>query len=476
MRILFLSHDFLPLHGAGTEIYSGHLARRLRARGHDVRVFTTEKDISRVHLSLDRREWEGVPVFELVNNHFYEGFEQTWDWPPARAALAQVLDEFQPDIVHAMHLLYLSVGCIEEAAQRGLPVFFTLHDFWLQCARFGQRIHADGEVCQTIDHARCGSCLVSLKYSQSRAQERVAKWIAGLRRKTGVNLAGAVLGTQKLAKRSAGQGGGGCDFVPPTPEQAKDMQVLAQHRDAGLKARLLPLVERFFAPSRFLRERFLEWGIEPERIEHLMYGLELEPFANFQRIPSERFRVTYIGTLAPHKAPHILLEAWGKLPAELKRKARLRVYGPKRHNPDYIEKLEGLAQEVGAELPGELARADLCQAFEDTDLLVVTSIWFENSPLTIHEALATRTPLLVSDLGGMAELVEPERHGLRFRPGDSADLAIQLERFLSDPEFVRSLDFGDSESSGEGTGPVKSMERSALEMEQRYTQALGERS
>ena len=468
MRVLFLSHDFLPHHAAGTELYSGHLARRLRERGHDVRVFTTEKDIGRVHLSVTRREWEGVPVYELVNNHFYQDFAETWDWPAARESFARVLEEFRPDVVHAMHLLYLSIGCLEEAASRGIPIVYTLHDFWLQCARFGQRIHADGEVCHTIDHDRCGSCLVSLKFAQTKTQERAARWIAGLRSRTGVNLAGAALGVQELVARRARSEPSESPFAAPPREAAEAMRARVLERDQSLRERLVPLVHRFFAPSRFLRERFLEWGIAEEQIEHLGYGLELAPFEGFAREPSEVFRVSYVGTLAPHKAPHVLLEAWGLLEESLRERARLRVHGPKRHNPGYGAGREGLAERGGAERPGELARAELGRALADTDLLVVTSVWFENSPLTIHEALATRTPLLVSDLGGMAELVEPGRHGLRFRPGDAGDLARKLGRFLEDPGFARSLDFGNE--------PVKSMERSAEEMERRYSEALGART
>ena len=66
------------------------------------------------------------------------------------------------------------------------------------------------------------------------------------------------------------------------------------------------------------------------------------------------------------------------------------------------------------------------------DLLVVPSVWFENSPLVIHEALAAGTPLLVSDLGGMAELVEEGRGGWRFRTGDAQELADRLAALLAD--------------------------------------------
>ena len=139
MRVLYVSHDFLPLHPLGTEIYTWQLAKRMQERGHDVHVFTTEKDIGRPHLRVERREWDGLPVLELVNNLFYDDFAETWDWPPAVEAFGRVLDEVRPDVVHVMHLLYLSIGLVEEAARRGVPVVYTLHDYWLQCARFGQR-------------------------------------------------------------------------------------------------------------------------------------------------------------------------------------------------------------------------------------------------------------------------------------------------------------------------------------------------
>ena len=42
MKLCLVSHNFLPDHKAGTEIYTATLAERLLARGHLVRVFTTE--------------------------------------------------------------------------------------------------------------------------------------------------------------------------------------------------------------------------------------------------------------------------------------------------------------------------------------------------------------------------------------------------------------------------------------------------
>jgi glycosyltransferase involved in cell wall biosynthesis len=119
------------------------------------------------------------------------------------------------------------------------------------------------------------------------------------------------------------------------------------------------------------------------------------------------------------------------------------VYGPSQHDPVFQRRLGELAASVGAALGGRIERSAMPARLASIDLLVVPSLWFENSPLVILEARAARTPLLVSDLGGMAELVERGRSGEHFRVGDVDDLARALTELLTDPARLARL----SESS-----------------------------
>lgn len=74
---------------------------------------------------------------------------------------------------------------------------------------------------------------------------------------------------------------------------------------------------------------------------------------------------------------------------------------------DKIEKLraplikQGVVQWVGPYQPDEL-RARMAAV----DWVVVPSIWWENSPMVIQEAMVHGRPLLVSDIGGMREKVK----------------------------------------------------------------------
>src|SRR5262249_33023884 len=164
------------------------LGSALAARGHAVDVFAAAKDISAPDLSLRRRELRGVRVHEVVNNLFHTDFRATWDHAGVDARFEEVLAGTAPEVVHFQHLMYLSSGCVAAARRRGSRVLFTLHDFWLQCPRFGQRLHPDGERCERIAFSRCGTCLPSFKWAQTPVQRRVGSALAAVRARTGIDL------------------------------------------------------------------------------------------------------------------------------------------------------------------------------------------------------------------------------------------------------------------------------------------------
>ncbi|MEO2144837.1 MAG: glycosyltransferase, partial [bacterium] len=151
MRILIVTHRYPPSYSAGTERYSEALAKGLVARGHEVHVCCAEKDVSQRDYSLVRRVHRGVEVHEIINNLFYDSFNETYQNPSVEAVFASVLKVVRPDVVHVQHLMYLSVGCLGLAADSGARVVMTLHDFGLECARMGQLLHVDGGLCETVE-------------------------------------------------------------------------------------------------------------------------------------------------------------------------------------------------------------------------------------------------------------------------------------------------------------------------------------
>ncbi len=426
LKIVLVSHGYPPRAAGGTEQYTAALARGLVAAGHSVDVLAVRKEISLADLSWHESQDQGVRLHELVNNLYFEDFSQTWQHAGIEQLFAQRLAAIGPEVVHFQHLLGWSFGCARIPAAR---VFFTLHDYWLGCPRFGQRRHADGGLCERVDFERCGTCLTSFKFSQTPLQRGVGKTLAGVRTLTGLDLG-------PLARRAAPAGASAGDS---DPAQEREFAEAARLRTDAARAVVLPAVQRFFAPSRFLRERFLaEWPVEAQRVVHLPFGFEPAPARTAPRRAGP-LRIAFLGTQIAIKGPQLLLEAWGRVDPELRARAELALHGPRGHEPAFQAELDRLARACGAVLHGPLPHAEVPELLARTDLLVVPSLWWENAPLVVQEALAARTPLLVADAGGMAEFVEPEVDGWRFSLGDATALAVQLERLLAQPERLRTL-------------------------------------
>jgi len=465
MRVLLVAHNYPPAHTAGVEQHTAQVARELVRRGVEVHVFCADKDIARGDGQLVEREHEGVRVFEFTNNLGYESFRQTWNFQPALDVFARVLERLSPEVVHFQHLMYLSSGCLAAARTRAACVF-TLHDYWLQCARFGQRLHPDGSHCATIDLVRCGECMASFKFRQSAAERVAGRWIAEVRDSFGLDLSR----TAKNAARKLGLARGGAGS--PDPARAATLTVDLRERDTTLREAVLRDVQRLIAPSRFLFERMVEWGIPRERLELLRMGAEVDRFAAFPRTRAAGagdapLRVVFLGTFAPHKAPLLLAQAWGDLAPALRENASLEFFGSGAHYPDYVEALRNAAAAVGARVEGVLTRDGVARTMTSADLLVMPSVWWENAPLVLIEAVEARTPILVSELGGMAEYVHERPCGATFRAGDRADLALKLAELLADRARLRSF-YRDA-------APAPTMADNVERMQAIYVEALAAR-
>ena len=111
--------------------------------------------------------------------------------------------------------------------------------------------------------------------------------------------------------------------------------------------------------------------------------------------------------------------------------------------------------------------------FDRCDAIVVPSIWAENSPLVIHEALQAGVPVITADYGGMAEYVGHERNGLLFNHRDPSSLAGQMQRLVDAPEWARQLGRRGYLQSSDGNVP--DMTEHALAIERIYTDLLSRR-
>jgi glycosyltransferase involved in cell wall biosynthesis len=88
---------------------------------------------------------------------------------------------------------------------------------------------------------------------------------------------------------------------------------------------------------------------------------------------------------------------------------------------------------------GRFERSSLSQVYSQIDVLVVPSLWLENSPLVIHEAFMAGVAVVGARIGGIADLIEHGSNGLLYEPRSATDLAAALDTLIHDRHRVAAL-------------------------------------
>jgi len=152
-------------------------------------------------------------------------------------------------------------------------------------------------------------------------------------------------------------------------------------------------------------------------------------------------RVLFAGRVNRRKRPLDLVRAFARV-APLVPKAELRLAGDLLSEPDTVAELRrsivdlGLADRV--QLLGSLAEAEVLAEFAQADLLVLPS-GQETTPMVIAQAMAVGLPVVATDVGGVAEMVEVDRTGLLVEVGDVDGLAAAMARILNEPATAAAM-------------------------------------
>lgn len=400
LHILFTVHKYPPESLGGTEIYTLTLARALVHMGHKVTVFYPSTEVTAISEMVDSdgvRRWR-VPL--PASRQQEDPVRQFWHTFRDRAfeeAFVDCLTASQPDLVHFQHVQGVSARLI--ALATGLPKVVTLHDYWYFCAN-SQLIRPDQQPCAgpSFGNWNCVDCATARADLQML---RVARPLVAL---------------------------------PFAWRNRYLREVTAQ-------------VDQFIAPSEFLRQQYIDQGWPAEKILTLENGMDRQRLLRAPQGDDERPlppppahpHLGFIGSLAWQKGIHVLVEAFNQLPPPAQNKASLTIYGGDQAFPDYGAQLRALATHPHIRFAGPVAYEAIGAALAEIDLLVVPSLWYENSPLVIQEAYVMGVPVVASDLGAMPEKVQDHVTGRLFPPGDSNALAALLSEFIENPAQIEAL-------------------------------------
>lgn len=344
-------------------------SRWLTASGHDVVHFATQHprnlpSPTAAFFAPSADFSEGAPLLAQL-----AALPHTLWSAPAESAMERLLTHARPDVAH-VHApsRYLSPSFFAPLERAGIPVVMTLHDFKPWCTN--RILMAHGQLCERCRgghhwHAATTGC------------------VQGSHLKSAFGAFEAYLHDHLRAYHS---------------------------------------VRRWIAPSRFVRDKAIAWGVQAEQVEVLSHGVEaMQPSMRDYDTP-ERFAL-FAGRLSVEKGVRLLpaiARAIAPVPLWVAGEGPLHGW-LSAEAPSSLRLLGHLEDDVLALLRSRAA------------VFLAPSLFVEHFGYSVAEALLDSRPVVAARIGALPELVEHEVTGLLATPGMAEEHAVMAQRALQDP-------------------------------------------
>ena len=378
-KVAFISHGHPDLSKGGAEMASWNLYRDLKSRA----------DFDCIYIARTDGPSHGGSTFSVRNDELLLHTQMS-DWfnlstsnlKPLFNDLGELLKQFSPDVVHVHHYAHIGIELFA-AIKQAVPnakLIFTIHEFMAMCMHNGQMVKKPSlKLCEKPTPNDCHEC---------------------------------------FPRHTPG------DFF------LRQSYLLDQ----------FSLVDSFVSPSHFLANRYIEWGLDASKmhvIENVLPAIKALPP---RQITSESMRgkLAFFGQINPYKGLDVLLTAIKLLPPEVVQHVSLDIHGANldKQTEETRSKFQQLLDETSdsVTMRGAYEPHQMPGLLAECDWVIIPSIWWENSPVVIQEAIAHGRPLIGADIGGMQEKIDGIC-GLTFAARSASSLANVIIKAIDPTVF-----------------------------------------
>ncbi|WP_165247712.1 glycosyltransferase [Adlercreutzia sp. ZJ141] len=366
----------------GSETYYFNLAEALKTMGHEVACFAMDSsenepcEQSKYFVSM--RDYNGDT--SLVKK-LRDGAALIYSLE-ARRKFNDLLEEFQPDIIH-LNLVHrqLTFSILDAPYLKShmVPVVYTAHDYIPVCPGCTM-LDGAGEVCDDCLKGSFMPCVRKRCVKGSRAKSVLA---------------------------------------------AAEAAFLKRHGSYWK-------IDRIIAPSEYMRAKLVDGGFPYEQVVAMQNFAKDEALDRARSTEDKTDRenpyVLYFGRLSKEKGVDVLIRAFLSISDEIPQEWRLVIAGEGPERAELEELLENHRSAHRIELVGFRKADEMRVLAERAALAIASSRWRENMPYSVIESFAAGTPVIASRIGGLPELVKEGGTGFLAEPGSVEFLAEALRR------------------------------------------------
>ncbi len=305
------------------------------------------------------------------------GVQLFYNFKSASLVKKAILD-FKPDVIHVHNFFYSASPSIFYAAKKlQIPVVVTLQNYRLICS--GSLLLRDLKPCRIC---------IGQKFP-----------LAGIKHKCH---RGSVIETANLTFMT------GIHKLMNTWETK---------------------IDRYIAVTKFAKEIYVNSSLKltPEKVmvkPNSVSDIECETMGDRDS------NFLFVGRLSEEKGIEVLLKAFSNSDCRIE----IIGDGPLRSSVE-----EAASANSNITYHGYKDRIFILSKLRKCRALIMPSIWYECLPITILEAFSTGTPIIISDIENLNEIVTDGYNGIHFRTNDANDLLDKMHRFVRDHDKYHSF-------------------------------------
>ena len=371
MRVLLVNK--FHWNKGGSEKYYFELGELLKQHGHEVAYFSMEDE---KNIKTGDKEYF-VPKFDLNNSSKLKALDVIYNKENEKI-MEKALDDFKPDVVHLNNFQrQLSASIIKPIKKRNIPIVFTAHDVQAICPAITM-MDNDKNPCELCMKGKYINCI-------KKSCNKGSKLKSALGAIEGYYYRNHKIYTDKI------------DYI--------------------------------ITPSEFYRTKFIEDGINPNKIQAIHNSIEMNDY-NVET--QDDGYALYFGRLSKEKGILNLINAFAKC-----NKGNLYIAGegPEKENIEKIIKENNLEDRV--KLLGFLNKEQMTDVTRKCKFVVVPSIWYENCPYSVLETLAIGKPIIGSNMGGIPELVIDNENGFIYNTVE--ELTEKMNLLFENEDLVKQF-------------------------------------
>ena len=391
MKILLVNNFYYNRGGDCTYLFS--LQNLLKEKGHKVSIFSMhhpnnfESEYSKYFVSYINYDKE-VKAKSISSG--FKVAKRTIYSTEARKKIEALIKAEKPDIAHIQNIHHhITPSIFSSLKKHGIPIIWTLHDYTMICPNTS--FLAQGKICE-------------------RCKKRKYFWPSIVRCKKNSFAASTMAAIETTI-----------------------------HTITGFNKS----VDFFIAPSNFLREKLIEYGVREDKIIRLNNFTCFVDFSN--KKPDIENYFIYLGRLSEEKGIKTLIDAAIKVLLNENNdtgsfnnyKLKIVGDGPLKEEMVSYVKLKGAEKTI--EFLGHKSHDEAMDILKGSRFLVIPSQWYENFPFTVLESFTLGKPVIASRIGGIPELVKNWETGLLVEPGNPELLALKISFLLKHPEKAEAI-------------------------------------